>query len=71
MCLRRAKKKGFRRSPNINPNTRYDSRARMSRLVIVLIIILIDLTLVIDHCIRSDIENLVMNLLTILAQAAW
>jgi hypothetical protein len=43
----------------------------MSRLVILLIIILTDLTLVVDHCIRSDAENLVINLLAILAQAAW
>lgn len=71
MRLRRAKKKDSRRSPYINPNTRYDSRVRMSRLVIVLIIILTDLTLVVDHCIRSDAENLVINLLAILAQAAW
>lgn len=71
MRLRRVKKKGFRRSPNINPNTRYDSRVRMSRLVIVLIIVLVDLTLAVDFCIRRDAENLVINLLTILAQAAW
>ena len=31
--------------------------------------ILTDLTLVVDHCIRSDAENLVINLLAILAQA--
>jgi hypothetical protein len=41
----------------------------MSRLVIVLIIILVDLTLAVDLCIRRDAENLVINLLTILAEA--
>jgi hypothetical protein len=41
----------------------------MSRLVIVLIIVLVDLTLAVDFCIRRDTENLVINLLTILAQA--
>ena len=69
MRLRRAKKKDSRRSPYINTNTRYGRCVRMSRLVILLIIILTDLTLVVDHCIRSDAENLVINLLAILAQA--